>query len=154
MTLRTTSQLHFDQVDRHFPQQQRDHVGVSSDEIVDLLGAMAAFGTWRLEIETGHVFWSEDAACIHGMEASSGPVSLSQILARYHPEDAVLVEELLGSSTTRRNSFRFVMRVEDGKGHYRLIAAAGRFRADNGGELIGYCHEYQDMVRAVVLAGE
>jgi len=44
--------------------------------------------------------------------------------------------------------------VKGDSGSHRLIAVAGRFRADNGGELIGYCHKYHDMVRAVVLEGE
>lgn len=152
MMLTTASQVHFDQVDRRFSHQPQDHVGVSSAEIVDLLGSVYPLGIWRLVIETGQVFWSEDAARIHGMETSSGPVSLGRILARYHPEDARFVEELLESAITRRTSYRFVMRVENGHGNYRLIAAAGSYRPDNGGELIGYCHEYQDMVRAVVLA--
>ncbi len=153
MTPNTTSQVHFDHVDRHFPDQQQHHVGVSGDDVLALLGSLYAFGIWRLDISTGQVFWSEDASSVHGMEPCSGPVSLLQMLSRYHPDDALLIQELLGSATTRRNSFRFVMRVEDGRGGYRLIAVAGRFRPDNGGELFGYCHEYHDMVRAVVVEG-
>ena len=152
--MKATSQIHFDQVNRHFREQQQEHVGVSSAEIVELLGSTRALGIWRLEIETGRVFWTEDAARIHGMEKSNGPVSLSQILARYHPEDAELIEQLLGSATTQREAFSFVMRVEDGRGYYRLIAAAGRYRDENGGELIGLCHEYNDMVRSIVLTDD
>ncbi len=152
MLLKSKSPVHFDHVDRK-PEPQNEQVGVSSDEVVALLGSLYAFGTWRLEIETGHVFWTEDASYVHGMKPSSEPLSLARMLACYHPEDAVLIEELLGSATYRRNSFRFVMRVKDGRGAYRLIAVAGRFRPENGGELIGYCHEYHDMVRAVVLEG-
>lgn len=151
---RTASQLHFDQVDRDFPLQPQDHVGVSSAEVVDLFGSLSPLGIWRLEIDTGHVFWSEDAARIHGMAASQGPVSLSQILAVYHPDDAVFVEQLVAATTTERNGFRFVLRVRSATGGYRLIATAGRFRADNGGELFGYCHEYDDQVRSIVLTGD
>lgn len=154
MALTVTSQIHFDQVSRGFLQQRRGHVGVSSDEIVDLLGAMAPLGTWRLVIETGQVFWSEDAARVHGMEPSYVPVSLNTIMANYHPEDSVLITELVGTATAQHNSFRFVMRVEDGRGGYRLVAVAGRHRADNGGELVGYCHEFRDMVRSVILEGD
>jgi PAS domain-containing protein len=153
--LKSASQLHFDQVDRDFPLQSRAHVGVSSDEVVDLLGSICPLGIWRLEIETGRVFWSDDAARIHGMEKSDGlPVSLNQILSVYHPEDAELVEQVVGAATTEQNSFRFVLRVKDGNSGYRLIATAGRFRADNGGELYGYCHEFNDLVRSIVLTGE
>lgn len=151
---KTSSQLHFDQVDRHFPLQKQDHVGVSSAEVVDLFGSVSPLGIWRLEIETGHVFWSEDASRIHGMEPSDGPVSLSHILAVYHPEDAELVEQVVSAATTERNGFRFVLRVKSRTGGYRLIATAGRFRAENGGELIGYCHEYDDLVRSIVLTGD
>ena len=154
MMLNSASHIHFDHVDRRFPDQSWDHVGVSSDEIVDLLGSIVPLGIWRLDIGSGLVFWSEDAARIHGMETASGSVSLVQMLACYHPEDVAVVEALLESATTRRNGFRFVMRVKGGSGSHRLIAVAGRFRADRGGELIGYCHEYHDMVRAVVLEGE
>lgn len=154
MTLKTASQLHFDHVDRDFPKHQWDQVGVSSDEIVDLLGSIVPLGIWRLEIENGLIFMSEDAAHLHGLESSAGPASLTRILATYHPEDAELVEQVVGAATAERKSFRFVLRVKDSRGGYRLLATAGRFRADNGGELIGYCHEYSDMVRSVVLAGD
>lgn len=151
---KTTSQLHFDQVDRHFPLQKQDHVGVSSAEVVELFGSVSPLGIWRLEIETGHVFWSEDASRVHGMEKSDGPVSLSHILAVYHPEDAELVQQVVSAATTERNGFRFVLRVKSRTGGYRLIATAGRFRGQNGGELIGYCHEYDDLVRSIVLTGD
>lgn len=154
MMLKTTSQLHFDQVDRHFPLQKQDHVGVSSAEVVDLFGSVSPLGIWRLVIETGQVFWSEDAARVHGMKGSDGPVNLKDILAVYHPEDAEIVQQLVSAMTTQRNGFRFVLRVKGGNGGYRLIATAGRFRDENGGELIGYCHEYDDFVRSIVLTGE
>jgi len=152
--MKAISQVHFNQVSRRFVEQPQDHVGVSCAEIVDLLGSTRALGIWRLEIETGRVFWTEDAARIHGMETSSGPVSLSRILALYHPEDADLVEQLLGSATTQHDDFSFVMRVEDGLERYRLIAVAGRYRDENGGELVGLCHEFHEMVRSVVLASD
>jgi PAS domain-containing protein len=154
MMLTTASQIHFDQVNRRFPEQTWEHVGVTSHEVVDLLGSIVPLGIWRLDIDTGLVFWSEDAARIHGMAASTGSVSLVQMLTCYHPEDVAVIEELLESATNRRNGFRFVMRVKGGSGSHRLIAVAGRFRAGNGGELIGYCHEYHDMVRAVLLEEE
>lgn len=154
MMLNTASQIHFDQVHRRFPEQNWDHVGVTSREVVDLLGSIVPLGIWRLDIATGLVFWSEDAARIHGIEASNGSVSLVQMLTCYHPEDVAVIEELLESATTRHTGFRFVMRVNGSSGSPRMVAVAGRYRADNGGELIGYCHEYQDMVRAVVLEGE
>jgi hypothetical protein len=154
MLLQTDSQLHFDQVDRDFPLQSRDHVGVSSDEVVDLLGSICPLGIWRLEIETGRMFWSEDAARIHGMEKSDGQVSLKQILSMYHPDDAEIVEELVGATTIEHNSFRFVLRVKDSKSGHRLVAMAGRFRPANGGELYGYCHEFTDLVRSIVLTGD
>jgi len=145
------SQLHFDQVSRHFLDQRREHVGVSADEIVDLLGSSRALGIWRLEIDTGHIYWTEDAARIHGMEKSDGPVSLSQIMARYHPEDAELVEQVLGSATAERHGFSFVMRVKSERGCYRLTGVAGGYRENNGGEFYGFCYEFQEMVRSIVM---
>ena len=153
MLLNTPSQIHFDQVARRFPPGQ-DHVGVSNDELVELLGSIVPFGVWRLELETSLVYWSDDAARIHGMEPTDEAVSLSRIIGRFHPEDALLIEDLVESASEQHTSFRFVMRIDKGDGTYKLIAVAGRYRPDNGGELFGYCHEYQDMVRAVVLAEE
>ena len=154
MTSTITSQIHFDQIDCRFPQQQWDHVAVSCDEVVELLGSVAPLGIWRLEIKAGHIFMSDDAAIIHGLEKSDGPLSLKQVLGSYHPEDAEIVEQVVGAATTEHNGFRIVLRVSDSKGGYRLVATAGRYRPDNGGELIGYCHEYQEMVRAVILVGD
>ncbi|SOE12927.1 hypothetical protein SAMN05877838_0912 [Hoeflea halophila] len=154
MTLKTGSQLHFDHVDRHFLSQKQDHVGVSSDEILGLLGSVGLFGTWRLEIDTGQVFWSEDASRIHSMEKSEGPVSLSHILATYHPEDAELVEQVVSAATSERKNFRFVLRVKSSTGGHKMVAVAGRYRANKGGELIGYCHEFNESVRSIVFTGD
>lgn len=146
-----TTQIHFDNVDRRDANQPMEQVGVSAAEVVDLLGSVCPLGIWRLEIETGRMFWSRDAFLIHGMEPADEPVSLSQVLACYHPDDAVLVEQLMETATAQGNGYRYVMRAHNGKGCYRLIALAGRYRPDNGGELFGYCHEYQEMVRSVLL---
>lgn len=146
-----TSQVHFDEVDRSYGEQKKDHVGVSSEEILDLYGSVCPFGIWRLDIGSGRLFWSEDAFRIHGLEPAAEPVSLNQMLARYHPEDAPLVEQLMETATSKRNGYRYVMRVLKCSDTYRLIASAGRYRDADGGELIGYYHEFQDMVRSVVL---
>lgn len=155
MSREVASQIHFDQVDRlNFAEAgsvASNGVGVSADEIVDLLSSVYPLGIWRLEISTGLMYWNRDAFLIHGLKFSAEPVSLSQALARYHPEDAVLVEQLIEAATSGKNRFRYVMRISDDAGDYRLVALAGRYRDSNGGELIGYCHEFQELVRSVVL---
>ena len=121
------TQSHISQVDRrsHVHDQRQDLVGVSSDEMVDLMGSVCPLGGWRLEMATGRMFWSEDA---------------------------VLVTQLMEAPTTARNGYRCVMRVCNGGSGYRLIASAGRHRSLDGGELCGYYHGSQQNVRSVVLA--
>lgn len=106
MMLKTIPQLHFDHLDRHVLSQRRDHVGTSSDKIVGLLGSVGPFGTLRLEIDTGQVVWSGDASRIHRRENMAGRVSLSHILATYHPEDVELVEQVASAATSECKSFR------------------------------------------------
>lgn len=156
MSREVASQIHFDQVHRlNFDEAGSaacDGVGVSADEIVDLLSSVYPLGIWRLEISSGLMYWNRDAFVIHGLRFSNEPVSLNQALARYHPEDAVLVEQLIEAATSGHNRFRYVMRIGNVSDGYRLVAFAGCYRDANGGELIGYCHEFQELVRSVVLA--
>jgi hypothetical protein len=154
MSREVASQIHFDQVGRQFDAGNPLRIGVSSDEIVGLLGSIYPLGIWRLEIDNGLMYWNKDAFHIHGMECSEDPVNLSEMLTRYHADDAALIEQLIESATTQRNGFRYVMRVKNDLGGYRMIASAGRFRPDNGNELIGYFHEFQELVRSVVLTGD
>lgn len=150
------SKVHFDQVDRQ-PSAAAGilasrGVGVSAGEIVDLLGSVGPLGVWRLEISTGLMYWNPDVFLIHGLPVSDEPVSLAGVLSCYHPEDAVLVEQLIESVSAGHNGFRYVMRIGAQPDGYKLVALAGRYREANGGELIGYCHELPALVRSVVLA--
>lgn len=145
--------IHFEEVERGFEKQKWRHVGATGDELIELLGSFRPFGIWRAELETGLVFWSEDVYRIHGMEPSTEPVSLAEAINRYHPDDATMVAQLIETVSRNKSGYRFVLRLRRPDGSYKLVASAGRYRPDNGGELYGFFHEYQPNLRSVLLTG-
>ncbi|MGZ2403478.1 hypothetical protein ACVIKO_000738 [Rhizobium ruizarguesonis] len=52
--------LHFEQPVINKTEQSRAHIGITDADVVQMLAAYRLFGFWRIDIETGHFFASED----------------------------------------------------------------------------------------------
>lgn len=110
------------------PEQDLDGFNVSAGEVMGLLSMYDPHGIWRLDLESGHVFWSHDVFEIHGLEPKPGPVNLNDAINSYHPEDAKLISQLIENCIEKKTGYRFVLRLKKPNGGYRLVTSVGRYR--------------------------
>lgn len=131
--------------------QDMEHIGVSGDEIFELVCAHQKFGFWRTELDNGHVFWSSDIFEIYGMEYTTGPINLIEANNAVHPDDLPFMLELLERAAEDKSGFHYILRLKDGDSHYNYVRSVGRFRVTDEGreELYGLFFQFQEPVPLV-----
>ena len=138
------------------PRKQRmKDVGLEGAELLDVLSQFEEFGIWRLDIDDGLVYFSEDASILHGLDPVKGAVDLAAAVRAYHPEDRHHFMECLEDAITRKTGFRFILRIGDGgnEDQPKILEVAGRFRTNKLGrpELFGTVRQVLMRVRSVSL---
>ena len=140
--------LRFEQPANGKEKQTRDHIGISDLEIVQMVAAYRNFGFWRIEVESGHFFASEDVHEIFDLPYSEGPVNLTELMSRIHPEDRLLIAETFEQASLHRAGFHYVYRVDNGLGGYKMVRSVGQFRDDaSGGGIVGITYEFVEKLR-------
>lgn len=136
----------------HKTEQSRAHIGITDAEIVALLAAHRLLGFWRIDIDTGHFFASEDVHAIFGLPYSDGPVNLTELMSRIHEEDRSLIAETFEQASLHGIGFHFVYRVNNRHGGYKMVRTVGQFRDDkSGGGIIGVTYEFVKKLRTVCI---
>ncbi|ARM89429.1 hypothetical protein RHEC894_CH03155 [Rhizobium sp. CIAT894] len=131
-------------------EQSRAHIGITDAEIVQMLVAYRLFGLWRIDIETGHFFASEDVHTIFDLPYSNGPVNLAELMSRIHAEDRSLIAQTFEEASLHRLGFHFVYRVDNRLGGYKLVRSVGRFRdGESGGSIVGITYEFVEKLGVV-----
>lgn len=121
----------------------------------ELLGSFDTVGYWRMDLETGMLFWSTATFRIFGFAPHDGPVDFTAAMQRFHPEDRNLFLELIEEATEVHSRFETVLRLTDASGRSKFVRCLGTFQATpqpEGGErreLIGILSEVAERVRSV-----
>ncbi|MFB9948101.1 PAS domain-containing protein [Rhizobium puerariae] len=123
---------------------QYEKVGLSSDEAVNLAAAFRLYGFWRMEIDTGHFFATEDVCRIFGLEPQDGPINLVALIARIHPDDMPVLMEIYERASAERLTYHNIYRVKANAEDYKYVRTVGKFRdkPGTGGEVVGITYEF------------
>ncbi|MGK9053850.1 PAS domain-containing protein [Neorhizobium petrolearium] len=126
------------------PNRQYEIIGLSAEEVVELAAAFRLYGFWRFDIETGHLFATEDVSRIFGIEHREGPMNLVEIGARIHPEDMPLLMETFERASAGRLTYHNIYRIKSDAEHYKYVRTVGKFRDKPGssGEVVGITYEF------------
>ena len=133
------------------PAQDISSFAISATDVLNVLSQFDPYGLWRMDVGTGLVHWSHDVYAIHGMEATDGGVDLAQAMSSYHPDDRKLMAQVIEDSVKNKSAFRFVLRVMNRHGTYKLVKCTGLFRESEQGspEIFGTYSEFQPANRAI-----
>ncbi|MCI5073579.1 PAS domain-containing protein [Oricola sp.] len=147
------SQLYLEIREHTRPAQSLAAIGLDDASLLDALAQFDLYGAWRLDLETGMVFWTPDVFEIHGLPYREGPVDLGQAIARYHPEDREMVANCIEEAATRKSGFRFVLRLTTPDGRSKLVKSSGRYRVNKQGgeEIYGTFSQFQERIRTVAV---
>lgn len=142
--------LRFEQPAIKKKKQTRDHIGIADAEIINLVAAHRLFGFWRMNLETGHFFASEDVHAMFDLDYTDGPVNLTLLMSRIHEEDRTLIAETFEQASLHRVGFHYVYRVDNGLGGYKMVRSVGKFRDDeSGGGIVGITYEFVERLGIV-----
>lgn len=146
--------LHFSQFDRK-ARQEVSKVGITNDEILDLISAFRLYGFFRIDLDTGHLFATPDVYEIFGMAYHDGPLNMVEFGQHIHPDDLPLVMEALERASTHKETFHVIYRVRRRDGAYYFVRTVGKFRDKEAaaGEIVGVTYEFFERVRTVGFCG-
>lgn len=133
------------------PQQDIGQFCFSANEMINLLGQFDPYGAWIMDLETGRVSWSRDAYEIHGMEPTDGHVDLNAAIRAYHPDDRKIVAQMIDETIENRSGFRYVLRIQQAGGSYKLVKCTARYRVNRDGreEIFGLFSQFQPPIRMI-----
>jgi hypothetical protein len=132
--------LQFEDIVASAGRGDRDFIGISDAEIVELASSYRQFGYFRIALDTGHLYLSEDACAIFAIPYVTTPVSLSLLSHRIHPGDADILFGGIEELATKRCGGHYVFRVLAAGGGYQGLRLVARVRDDpvgGGGDLVG-----------------
>lgn len=89
-------------------------------------------GSWRVELATQRLFWSDQVYRINGLEPGRA-ITVEQAVALYQPEDRDMVNAALADTIARGTPFSFETSIRRSDGERRRIRVVGE-RVDVGGQ--------------------
>jgi len=118
-------------------------IGISDEEIVELASAFRLFGTFAVDLDSGHLYLSPEACLIHGYAPQTGAIDRGVHFGCFHPEDVDPVLDAARSAMNRRCGWYFNYRVLTANGEYKWVRMVAEFR-DKGkaGEFVGVVYEF------------
>ncbi|MHB8283991.1 MAG: ATP-binding protein [Caulobacteraceae bacterium] len=117
--------------------------------VLELAEAMSGVGHWRYIIATGAVYWSDELYHIHGMDRASFDPNLDEGLGFYHPEDRVVVAELMAKAIAMGEGFAFQMRLVLRNGETRHVSCRASCEFDVHGAPSAVVGAFQDVTAEV-----
>lgn len=122
---------------------------VDPDLLMQLVLQVEAFGFWRVDVQTGQVWWSENVYHIHGMEPGDGSVNIGKAVSRYHPKDAKTVEFLVNDAITNKNGFNFVLRLNRADGKMRYVQSTASVELHEDGSVKSVYGIFRDVTERI-----
>lgn len=115
-------------------------LGLQQEELVRLRSAvqhaetLGGIGSWRVDVRSQKLIWSDRVFAIHARSISRGAPSLEKAITYYHPDDRELIQQLVDRAISHGIPFEFSARLlaEDGK--VRHVLSRGMCQMDEAGE--------------------
>lgn len=82
-------------------------------------------GSFGWDVASGRIYWSQETYRIFGYDPAAEP-TLELVLARIHPEDSAMVQQLVDRVTKEKSDFDFEHRLLMPNGSVKYVRAAGR----------------------------
>ncbi|HZC35254.1 MAG TPA: PAS domain S-box protein, partial [Chthoniobacterales bacterium] len=107
-------------------------------------------GSWRWQVATGAVYWSEEHFRIFEFDPETDKPSYSLFMERIHPEDRIPFEDLLNRAIQDKSDYDNQYRIVLPDGSIKFLRSVGQALVNHSGELefIGTVMDVTDLKRA------
>jgi len=115
-----------------------------SHRLLLMAESMAHVGYWRLDVETGEIFWSPEVYRIYGQPSYYKP-TLEKALATYHPDDRETVTEVVNKAMAEGAPFTLEARLLRPDGEARHVISQAQVKKSPEGKVIEVFGTFQDV---------
>lgn len=119
--------------------------------LLDMAGRLAGVGHFRFEVSSGRITWSEEIYRIHGLLQTASEPNYAQLLSRYSPESAALLDSLVSQAIATGEGYELEATIRRPDGANRFVATKAEcvLGADGKVELlIGVCQDITQRTQA------
>ncbi|MEO6773209.1 MAG: histidine kinase [Kofleriaceae bacterium] len=106
--------------------------------------AITHIGTWRWELATGVVTWTDELYRIYGLAPRSATITLEFVLGRIHPGERDRIQGELDAALAHRGRFAYRELIVRPDGSVRTLDTMGEVHLDDAGNpayLLGTCRD-------------
>ncbi|MBS1520246.1 MAG: PAS domain S-box protein [Bacteroidetes bacterium] len=115
---------------------------VASEALFSKAELLAGFGTWRLDLKTGKLEWSQGYYLLLGYVPGEVEPTNDNFFRNIHPEDIPEVQSNFKNAVEKRQAAEIDFRIIGRDGDIQYLHAQMEFELDNGGVpvyIIGFC---------------
>ncbi len=121
-------------------------------ELVETLGMaeeLGGVGSWRLDVASGAVTWSDEVYRIHGKSRDTFDPSFDDAVGCYHPDDRQTVADCCRQAIETGIGGGFQLRLIREDGETRVVSAQCRPERDETGAIVALFGVFQDVTDSV-----
>lgn len=114
---------------------------VASEALFSKAELLAGFGTWRLDLKTGKLEWSQGYYRLLGYDVGEVEPTQENFFGNMHPDDIPEVKSNFNDAVEQKQPAETVFRIIDKEGDIRYVHAQMEFELDSRGEpnyIIGF----------------
>lgn len=126
-------------------EEHLEQLMANGGRLMQLVMRSEEFGSWRLDLSTGDVLWSNTVYRIHGMKPETGPVNVGKAISKYHPDDAKTVEFLINDAISHKKGFNFVLRLNRSDGKMRYVESIASVELGPSGSVAAVYGIFRDI---------
>lgn len=122
-----------------------------SKELLVMTQEMANVGSWRLDLQSGKLDWSEEVYRIFGAKPDEFAPSYEEFLSRVHPEDREAVNAAYTQAVREGRPYEAIHRIVRPDGEVRIVQEKSMEARDDTGKAqssVGMVHDVTDLVTA------
>ena len=98
---------------------------------------LAHLGSWKFNIETGVLYWSDELFRIYGEDKYTFEPTFEEYRKRVHPEDRISVFKEIERAINEGLPFSQIERIVRPDGEIRILSSSGVPKKNDSGEVIG-----------------
>lgn len=117
-------------------------------ETLKLAEDLAGVGSWRYDVETGDVRWSDHVYRIHGLDPATFDPAIDDAVSFYHPDDRQAVLDWCTKAIESGKPDAFQMRLIRADGQERIVASHCRPEVAPDGQTRTLYGVFQDVTEA------
>lgn len=125
-------------------------VGLSAAAEALAAGVQLVVGRYRVEVESGLTWWSDEVYRMHGREPGEVEPSVDLLLSRTHPDDRARLSRTAVVALRGGRPFSSAHRVVDPHGKARTVVVTGQAQHDDDGavtHVVGYVLDVSPVTR-------